>query len=266
MKKVSSFRRELFLRRLIMAGFIMIPVVIISAVCFFIYRSPSLRISSVEVSGNIAVTDEEILSVAHEMADGSFWSGILGGDHMFSWRRFSGDGLKDRIFRLANASSKIDDERRLVISVSEREETIIWCLAPSVEGDPKNCFWVDGEGNIFAPGPDAEGALVRVVNDGTGRSLNIKDAPLSGSDMENFIKVSDMISEFGWVVSDITLSDVESKEMRFKLPSGQELYFSLATDPSFGEPIVRSLMDSGEWQRVQYLDLRVEGKGFYKLN
>jgi len=266
MKKGSSFRRELFLRRLIIAGFVMIPVVIITAVCFFIYRYPDLRISSVEVSGNIAVTDEEVLAVAREMAEGSFWSGVLGSDHIFSWKSFSGDKLRDKIFRLASVSSSIDEGRRFVISVSEREETIIWCLTPSVEGDPKNCFWVDGEGNIFAPGPDAEGALVRVVNDGTGRPLGIKDTPLSGSDMVNFRKVSDMISEFGWVVSDIILSDVESKEMRFKLPSGQELYFSLATDPSCGEPIVRSLMDSGEWQRVQYLDLRVEGKGFYKLN
>lgn len=266
MKKVSSFRRELFLRRLMIVGIISVPVAILCGVGFFIYRSESLRITSVEVSGNVAVPSDEIIGVSREMVENSFWGKLLGGDHRFAWNAFSPDVLKDRIFRLDEVSAAADEGRVFRIDVSEREEAIIWCLVPSVEGDPKKCFWVDDKGNIFTEGPDAEGALVRVVNDRTGRSLDIKDAPLSGNDMDNFRKVSDIISEFGWVVSDITLSDAESKEMKFKLPSGQELYFSLATDPSFGRPIIRSLMDSGEWQRVQYLDLRVEGKGFYKLN
>lgn len=266
MKNNSSFRKELFLRRLKIAAFIIIPAGLMVAAGFFIYRWEGFRITSIDVSGNIAIRSEDIISASQKMADSSFYGRLLGGNHILAWKGFPTGDLSDEMFRLAAVSGSVDMEgRRVDIKVRERKESAAWCVVPSEEGDPKKCFWMDDEGYLFAVGPDAEGVLIRVVNDRSGRDLNIKDKPLSESEMENFRKISFIFSDLGWVVSDISLNDASSGELTATFPSGQKMMFDLSIDPSFGVPVIRSLVESGEWPRVEYLDLRIDGKGFYKL-
>jgi hypothetical protein len=267
MKKASSFHKELFLRRLKIAALIIIPAGLIVAAGFFVYRWEGFRIVSVEVSGNIAVKSDEIISSLKNKAENSFFGRLLGSDHILAWKSLSAEDISADIFRLDDISLTVNaEERKVNITVREREESAIWCAVSSVEEDPKKCFWMDDEGNLFAIGPDAEGVLVRVINDRTGRPLDIKNKPLSEDEMNNFKKISSIFSDLDWIISDISLKDASSRELTAKVSTGQEMIFNLSIDPLFGIPVIKSLIESGEWPRVQYLDLRIDGKGFYKLN
>ncbi|MDD4931243.1 MAG: hypothetical protein PHG66_03825 [Candidatus Colwellbacteria bacterium] len=266
MKKVASFRKELFFRRLKIAVIVLVPLSLIIGAAFFIHQSPELRISGIDIFGNLSVSSGDIKKEADDIASRNIFGKILGKDHIFAWGRFPESELKERIFRLSDVKISLDrSSRKIGISVSERKEFLIWCLVYG-EGEPKKCFWIDKDGAIFSVGPDAEGALIMVVNDHSGRELNIKDKPLSEDELKNFNKMTSLFDKFDWVVSDIAFKDAYLKELSVKLPGGQELFFDLKNDPSFGESVIRTLMESGEWPRIQYLDLRVEGKGFYRLN
>ncbi|MDD5099247.1 MAG: hypothetical protein PHP35_02805 [Candidatus Colwellbacteria bacterium] len=262
MKAASSFRRNLLYRRLVIIASATIAIAVVVGAVFLVCRYSGFRISSIVVSGNRSVSSEEIIAVSRETANSCFWGKLLGNDHLFAWMSFPKEKLTEAIFRLRDAAIDIGENREINISVTERKETASWCL---VIEEKKRCFWMDEEGALFAPGPDAEGSLVRVINDRTGRDMGIKDRPLSVEEMANFQKTSLMISELSLPISDISLNQSGSKDLTIKLFSGHEIRFSLSTDPSFGVPVIRSLIESGEWPRVEYLDLRIEGKGFYKL-
>ena len=158
-------------------------------------------------------------------------------------------------------SINLDKEylKRIVkFTLSARERYAIWCLELRAE-----CFWVDEGGIAFAPAPDIKGPLiVRLIRDESERELVLGDKVLEEEMFHNLKAAFVLLQEL-----DISVQEFKIENLRFReaiaTTNGPSIYFSLQDDPSFGRAVVEQLRNSGEWDVVNYLDLRVPGRAYY---
>ncbi len=153
--------------------------------------------------------------------------------------------------------------KNIEISIIEREEKTIWCS----EGldQVRNCYWMDDGGNIFGNAPESEGELIKVIIDKSGRAIEEGKSPFSVAELVNFNKMLTLVHKWGLAISSIYIQSADLNDIFFLLEENKEIYFNLDTDPDFGDPVIKNLQNSGEWEGLEYLDLRIQGKGFYKL-
>src|SRR3989344_4469739 len=147
----------------------------------------------------------------------------------------------------------------------ERERKLIWCHISRVEdgAETPRCFWIDGVGLIFEEAPIPRGGLVRVVYDYSSRALGLGDYVLDEDTVPNLFFIFDLFERFDFVVTNLVLDNLGLREVTGNVTAGPFLYFSLDTNPSFALPVIDSLIASGEWRKISYLDMRVENKAYY---
>lgn len=266
MDKVRDLKHRIIIRRIIRTFVTLSFLGLIFSAAYFIYKNPLLRVNQVKVSGNITIPERDIIESAKKVASESWLLRFLTDDNMFIWGNINANKIKTSIPRLASVivSSNFKD-RSIEIKVSERRGINIWCLTKLEDQSDKSCYWLDEEGKIFDAAPDAIGNLVRVVNDATGRSFLTDEMPLSDTELENFGKVSDFLEKWDLSVETITLTNYDPSELSVRLVGGQIIYFNLNADPSFGNSVIATIKQLNQWEKVNSLDLRVYGKGFYRL-
>lgn len=150
-------------------------------------------------------------------------------------------------------------ERVVVVQLESREKYAIWCLE-----DKGECFWADDTGVAFSRAPDFQGPLLfRLVRDYSDRTLVLGDQVLDKELFSNLKAAFDFLGTIEVEVQEFKIEDLKFKEAVAELESGPDIYFSLILDPHFGLGVVRSLRQSGEWDIIRYLDLRVPNRAYY---
>ena len=244
---------------------VVIPLGLVGLSIWAVFSLPEFRIKEITVSGNITTPKDDIISAAkQEVLDNrNFLGKILPEDHLFVWGSRDLEKLKEKIPRITSASLERNlDDQTISIKVSERSEHAIWCF---VKGDNKDCYWLSDDGVIFSKSPDSEGSLMRAIYDYSGADIKMGERPIGGEELKNILSSFDLASKFNLDVLNVSLSDRNLKEVTMTLKDGRKILFSVLFDPSSSEKIIASLVNEPEWPILDYLDLRVEGKGFYKL-
>ena len=146
-------------------------------------------------------------------------------------------------------------ERQIRINIKERERFGVWC-------ETGNCFWFDENGVIFSEAPQAEGNLINKVDDFSGRSLKIGESVLAEKFFSNLIKIFEVLEKTGLGIKSLKLEKLEFQEIITK--SSPKIYFSLRVDPGFTLTAIESMKNLG-LEKIEYIDLRVENRVYYKL-
>ena len=151
--------------------------------------------------------------------------------------------------------------RRINITVKERGKVMIWCI----EAD-QNCYWADDNGFIFTSAPIPEGVLVvSVIMDYTNRELSVGDSVLPDELFKNLKYANELLESLDVSIKEIRIDDLKFKEATAVVSNGPEIYFSLAFDPRFGKGVLEALINSQDWGAIEYVDLTVENRAYYKL-
>lgn len=275
---LSSFAREKLLKKI--AFFFAVAVFIGAAGTgfWFLRNGEFMKITSVEVSGTRMVPAGDLLTLVKsgEVKREGFMGFILPEDHRLAYEddeKISGI-IKERFPRVKEVSiARNNDTRSISVEVSERKEKIIWCHASAGSSDNErdgfavnNCFWLDDEGFVIGESPDSEGTLVPVITDKSEREITLGKTIVSAEKLANLIEAEKMMKSFGWVAEETAVEDSSLKEAVMIVSSGQKILVSLERSPwEEGKPILSAIVASGKWPEVEYVDLRIEGKGFYKL-
>jgi cell division septal protein FtsQ len=179
---------------------------------------------------------------------------FLGPDNILIWSNDLGGFAKNPEI----AGLKIEKDysgRQIKISVQQREKFGIWCL-------DNGCLWFDGNGAVFGEAPQAEGNLINKVRDFSGKNLNPGSFVLEEKFMGNLAKIFYFLGKSGLGIRSLELKNNEFQEV--ETDSSPKIYFSLRFDPFFGLAAVNSLRQFG-LDKVDYIDLRVENRAYYKL-
>lgn len=205
-------------------------------------------------------------------------SSFLGPDNILIWNDdLSGFGKSPEIAGLE--IEKDYSGRRIRITVSQREKFGVWCMtrinADQTQTNAENspsisvsspyesvCWWFDKNGVILGEAPQAEGNLIDRVDDFSGRTLASGNSVLDEKLSPNLEKIFAFMEKSGVGGKSLELKNPELQEI--ETYSSPKIYFSLRFSPDFGLAAVESLKSIG-LDKVDYIDLRVENRAYYKL-
>lgn len=267
MNRAAAFKRKFLIKR-IFSIFIIVGSALAVGGCLWFFRNAEIfKISDIEISGNkiIPSADIEFLIKGEKCERKGFLGMILPKGHFMSYKKEEdiSETISAAFSRIKEVKTDISAlNKKITISVSEREKEAIWCLGAS---SPRNCFWLDADGFVFSDAPDSKGAMIDIISDLTNRNISLGMTAIDGNRLRNIRSALRMVREFNWLADETIVEDSLIKEARVSILSGQKILISLDRDPSESKPILEAIISSGKWNQVDYVDLRIEGKGFYKL-
>ncbi len=209
---------------------------------------------------------------------------FLGGDNIFVWdeKLIPDDFLLKNYPQLADVKIEKDYiERSVKISLTKREKLGVWCKMDKIQESAAtstasstvsnevaspDCFWFDKEGVTFAQAPAAEGNLIYKVNDFSGRPLQSGNNVLEKKFLTNLIKIFEVLEKANLKVRSLRLENLALQEIIVEPVTdfSPKIYFSLKADPIFGLSTLTSFKNI-DLVKIDYIDLRVPNRAYYKL-
>lgn len=266
-----ELRRKRRFFKLKLFGGLIILIALLGGIFYLVVYSDLLKIKEVEVGSN---WDSLVQDLKNYFVKKSVVSSFLGVNNIIVW---NGD-VKDFLKRYPVISEiNIDKNylsRKIKIEIKERERFGIWCVSgvKSTSSStmeffsPEECWWFDKAGFIFEKSPSVEGVLINKVEDFSDRSLGIGDNVLRENTLDNIVKIFEILDNMGFKNKSAKLNNIQFQEIMIdpKTNSKPKIYFSLRTDPYSYLSVIESLKKIG-LEKIEYIDLRMENRAYYKL-
>ena len=267
-RNFSTWHKQRLIKKTITFFIIIVCIAILGTGAWFLRNGAFMKINEVKVSGTRMVSSADIIMLIqsdYARREG-FLSFIFPKNHKFVFKN------NEELFQLIQknfpriektAITRDYQNRAISITVTERREVITWCIMANYE---RHCFWLSDEGIVIGNALDSRGTLIPVVIDKTNETVFLGKKIIDREKLKNLMKATEMFSEFNWALEEIIIDDALLRDATITINSGQKIFISLLRSPETeGKPVLDEIVFSGKWPRIEYIDLRVEGKGFYKL-
>lgn len=258
-KQRQKRRRNLKMK--IYGGIAVFFVLLVGAIYLIAY-SPLFQIERIDAaqsgSEDVPLKTEDIVQSLKDFFESkSQIASFLGTENILIWKETGADFLLKYPQLEKIEVEKKYSKRLLKINLVKKEKKGVWCVS-------SGCFWFDGKGALFAEAPMIEGGLILTINDFSGRELKIGDLVLPENFLGNFFKIIGFLEKNGLAAKNLKLNDLSFQEITAESGGGPQIRFSLRNDPVFAESAIQSLKEIG-LRNIEYIDLRVENKAYYKL-
>ena len=129
-----------------------------------------------------------------------------------------------------------------------------------------SCWWIDKKGVVLAEAPFLEGNLINKIGDYSERQLKIGEVVLKNNLFDNLVEIFNVLNESSLKAKSLKIEDIELEEVVVDPLNNffPIIYFSLRNSPNFSLAAFEYLNGIG-LKNVQYIDLRVENRVYYKL-
>ena len=259
-------------RKLFIATVVFLAILVVVAVLWVFFRSPFLRVKRVVIEGNSAVPSDNIMDLLRREAllDHGFPASLLGLDSMFVWPTALTPGELAMLPQLSSLQiHKNYWNRTITVDVTERQPLAIWCSMPKIDanGNPEGdeaCYWFDDTGTLFLRAFDTEGSAISAVHDYSQHGAVLQGKILPDIFIPNLISILTVVRQSGLNVQEIALNDINLQEIDVSTYGGPGLSFSLRFPADEDAPVLASLMANPDFNKLQYVDFRVENRAYYK--
>ena len=269
-QREEYFRRKRK-KRLIRVGLVTLLIIFIIGLASYVSHRQKIRISKVELVGGVLVTQPEIEKESLEFMNGSyFW--LFPKDNALWYPR---KGLENYLPQSFKRIDNIKIERKgwniIVVEINERKPVATWCSNAVSESNMSECYFVDGDGTLFATAPyfsgDAYFKYYGVIATGTPIGTQYIASTTKFNEIVNFVE-----SVRGLSLRPQYIIAKSSEEFSLILSGGGQIYFdtkiSLLTVLENLEALLRTpeLSIKANYDLpVEYIDMRFGNKLFYKL-
>lgn len=270
---LSEIQRRRLRRRRMFLGLAVFILFYLLALGFLwvVLWTPIFRLKSFEIMGTSGVPKEDLVNLLRWQVMDAGWKHVFGFDNIFVWpESLPSEKLKYLPVLKSLEIHRDYWEKAIQISVLERTPFGIWCL---MKREAPECFWFDEEGVILARAPLAEGSLIPAVNDYSQNKLGIGAAVLSQDQIPNLFSVFRVLAAAKVEVKEIRLEDTALAEIKvltyggLPVKAGPELYFSLRFPADNTLAVLNSMRaatSTAGFERLEYIDFRVENRAYYK--
>ncbi|MEK7149777.1 MAG: hypothetical protein AAB757_02285 [Patescibacteria group bacterium] len=257
-KEKGKKRRKFYAKALFFGGLVFLSSFFTGGI-YLIRYSDFLQVKKIEISGVQSVNSAELLAdLKNFLVRKSKIASFLGADNILVWQTDVSPFLNNHsLFK--NLGIKTDYfSRNINIEVKERGRTGIWCLN-------NDCFWFDNDGMAFSRAPLVETEILIKINDLSGRDLKIGDLVLPQNFFENLTAIFKVLEASNLKIKTLNIGDLSLAEISTeKSDLNPKIYFSLRFNPEFSIAAINSLKNSGKWNKINYVDFRVENRAYYK--
>lgn len=265
-------------------------VLLVVGAIYFVFHSHFLKVAAVEVSGS-AKAEEIKGALINNLAETSKIRYLLGSDNLLFWSSKAIRQIPSSLNWLSDLNLKRNwQEKKIVIEVKEREPWLLWCLFANQSGSStaeassttvqivatsSNCYWLDGQGIVFASAPEAEGFIVlKVFEEGNRQQLSFGRPFYSNPQLvANTLEIIKQLENSSLMPRRFLIENINLQELKAET-EGPKLYFSLRFLTKDLNKILTDLTDrlsshggspaGREFQKLEYIDLRVENRIYYK--
>jgi len=286
-------RRKRMLKIKIYAGLAAFFVLLIGAGYLIIYSS-FFRITRININNTQIDADKTVENLESFFVGQSKIAEFLGPENILIWKP---EKISEFIKNYPQiAELKIEKNyfgREIKISVLERERFGIWCFYSQINADDKQidadnisenlrsnlresafCGWFDKKGVIFSEALMAEGQLINKVDDFSSRSfppeadqplaVNLGEPALEEKFLSNLFKIFEILEKSDLKIKSLRLENLEFQEVVTDSPLMPKIHFSLRINPEFALAALESIKKIG-FEKIEYIDLRVENRAYYKM-
>lgn len=260
-KKRSKFSRFLFW--ILFLAFLGVCV-------FMLFFSPYLEIESIAVEGNKDIPSEEIIAKVDEVTGGKYFGYLSKRNILFMSKKQINEKLKSDFNRLEVSAIEKKFPKAVLIKVKERQPEMAWCSGGV-------CYMVDKEGLVYAGANAADEELEKsrflIIIDDNAQPVEIRKTTVSPEFIQ-YMKQVDAILIDGLGLSidgNYHTPALSSQEVMVKIKEGEGwmLKMSSLISPEDTKKIIETVFDKElpmeKRNNLDYLDLRVKGKVYYKL-
>jgi len=233
--------------------FVALFLVIISGSTYLVLFFPYLKIQDINVTGASAEVNSQASSAMREFINKKALK-FLPTDGFFLFDEQSAEEMLCQIPTIKSADVKWEMPNFLKVNITESEGIFNWCLND-------NCFSVDEDGKVTN---DILDSGLPIVNENCSSGKYIPN-----SEKLHFImNVKKSVKEkLGIEIGDVILDGCFTQKLTVKTDYNFDIYFN--TSRSYEEQIlvlqnVLKMMSDGEKFNLEYIDLQVRGKVFYK--
>ncbi|MBI2033899.1 MAG: hypothetical protein HYT13_02260 [Candidatus Liptonbacteria bacterium] len=230
---------------------------------WLIFRSSFFNVEKITVLGNKDIKKEEVIGlVKNFILQGSFLRNFLGFENFLAWPKEVGHESLASLPTLGSLQVKKNyGERSIILTVTEREPFGVLCLKKNL---PSECFWFDREGVIFKRFFEVEGNLIKSLNDYYQENLRLGSKILPEGFIPNLISIFEVINQSSLSIKEISLKNLGLQEVEVDTYDGPKIYFSLRFPAENTLAVIQSLLEKTGFKKLDYLDLRVENRAYYR--
>lgn len=243
--------------KIILACFLFVLFVVGAVSLFYISK---FRIKEITITGNEIVEKEKILSLAQESIKGKIFY-IFPKDNIFL---ISKDEIKNSLLnnflRIKSVSVFKDLPNTLLVKIEERNPVSLYCKE-------NNCAFINEDGLVFEEAPFFSGSLfVKFFDEREGNNFLVKKQILETEQYKNLIEFCRLALRDDIRISEITLK----KEGLYQLNTTEGWYimFNERNQLDIAIENLRITLENqikDERSSLEYIDLRLENKVFYKF-
>lgn len=253
-------RRKVFYRRLLLCLIFVFILIIGSISCLYL---DYFKIKDISVSGNSAVSQDEIVSLVKEGLNKKDIF-VIPTDNFFLFRRFEiPEKILEGIKKINTVSIDFSGLNKIIIKVTERNSENLWCNGLS--GDSMKCYFMDSQGLIYANAPDFNGNLFPKYSGLINESNPIGQSYFNPA---RFIEISKLFSSIKDInFSPVSFNAISKDEYEVDLALGGKIM--LNDEESFQAALInlKTLIDDGYIKtddetlgKLNHIDLRYGNK------
>lgn len=258
--KASNKRKRRFLLFKILLGIGILSAAL--AIIVILFYVPSLRVSSIFISG-LDVNDEtELRAELFQILEGRKWL-IVPENHMFFLPKKNIEEFLASKYRVRDFTVEKVFPSALDISITERKTWAIWC-----DGSGNNCLLLDRDGLAFEKSVILDGSAILKITDERDDDFLGENILLA----EKFSKIAQLTEDVPKIIeSDITSIRIKKSGETYYLYSKRSTYLIIDAETDVAKALenLSLALNSGEIRdrrdSLEYIDLRFPDKVFYKF-
>ena len=248
-------RRRLFLIRTSIILFFLLVIILGLA----IYSGhEKVKIQTILVSGNAAVSSDAVLATANEVMAGRYFY-LFARNNYLIFPRWE---ILERLLYEYRTIKEIDVSweswQTISISIVERKPHSVWC------GDSNQCFFVDKEGYIYSQAPSFSGTMfVKDYGNVSTSTGEIGQNFLSKQTYTQIFTLIDILDQKNMKVISVSF---DGSDYKFTLENGPEIVFNNKNTFELSFQNLFSAIETGnldlekEANLIKYIDLRFDNK------
>lgn len=254
--KLASQKRRSLRRKVVFGTFFL--VLAAGGVGYLAVFSDVFVIDSIIITGTGTIVDQSALEASIQDAITTRTWGILPLQNNTLFVKTS--LLAEKLAREFPAAKTISVDREFMhalrVSVAERVPLGVWCWG-------EQCSYFDGDGLTWGEPPKSSGFLLLKIKDTRERAENSLKREL----LDKITLISEGLREQGIPVKDLTLTQAAALDLTVATGRGYLIYFDLEGDIAGQLESMRIFLDKKSAEpsfAPQYLDLRIEGRVYYR--